>query len=95
MTRQALGSFTDAELIYELLRRFVGKPAEPPEEWCEDCIHFKVWTKAKDPPNDYNPCGRRHATEFWMPVGMDPHAPGGFFRKHCTDYHMAGEERDA
>lgn len=54
-------------------------------EACEECAHFKAWTRRGDPPETYNPCSKRHAMRFRMPEPWeDPHA-GGYYRLVCSD----------
>ncbi|TKD30031.1 hypothetical protein [Azotobacter chroococcum] len=94
----SLDAYTDQQLMDELLNRRLERENEQPIEYCEDCQHFKVWTKpirrswndirrvVGDVPDDYNPCSRGHSMLFRMPEEWEgPHADCGYYRRACCD----------
>lgn len=82
----SLDQFTDQQLQDELLnRRLEREQVDEPKDYCDECQHFKCWTKRSDPPDSYNPCSHGHAMRFHFPEGWeDPHS-GGYFRRICSD----------
>lgn len=82
----SLDRYTDQELMDELLnRRLDREEGEEGRVYCDDCKHFKCWTKRGEVPEDYNPCSKGHTMRFHMPEGWeDPHG-GGYFRRVCSD----------
>ncbi|OZB22685.1 MAG: hypothetical protein B7X51_14785, partial [Pseudomonas sp. 34-62-33] len=57
----SLEHYTDQQLMDELLNRRIEKEAGEPTDYCHDCQRFTPWTKRREPPDDYNPCGLGHA----------------------------------
>ncbi|WP_039804017.1 hypothetical protein [Azotobacter chroococcum] len=94
----SLDAYTDQQLMDELLNRRLERENEQPIEYCEDCQHFKAWTKpirrswndirrvVGDVPDDYNPCSRGHSMLFRMAEEWEgPHADYGYYRRACGD----------
>lgn len=75
---------TQAQLLEELVRRQNKATREqPPEQWCDDCVHFKASTTATE---KYNPCQKRHAMDFYFPQDFEgPHGTCGYYRTVCPD----------
>lgn len=81
-----LASFTDDQLLEELVRRRNAKKLERvPPRWCDECLHFKTWDKENDPPKSYNPCLMGHAMEFYTPRSWQSPETFGHYRIICTD----------
>lgn len=82
----ALAEFSDRELRNELIaREQARKPRARPFRPCDECIHFVGFTGGGDPPDDYNPCAKRHKMSFRMPEGYSDH-DYGFYRSGCKDW---------
>jgi hypothetical protein len=79
----------DDELLAELARRERARTAkEPPEQWCDDCVHFiPAGDLSDDDLDEYNPCAKGHKMKFHPPedmagvCGME----FGFYRNNCRD----------
>lgn len=84
----SLDHYTDQQLMDELLERRSQREAEDSGEgipWCDECVHFKAWTRRGDPPENYNPCQQRNTMRLKIPgFGDDPHETG-FYKRHCVD----------
>lgn len=83
----SLDHFTDQQMLDELLERRVERELGGENlEYCHDCRHFKPWGRKSEPPDDYNPCQRKHSMRFRMPEEWeDPHADHGYYRRVCSD----------
>ncbi len=82
-----LRPFSDAELLEELARREEARSRRKPvKHWCDDCDHFKPWSKPliEDIPDDYNPCGKGHKMSFRVPESYTS-IDYGFYRRVCKD----------
>lgn len=82
-----LTDYTDDQLLEEIVRRQNARKTERPEQWCHDCLHFKVWDKSGDPPQSWNVCGKGHENHFYSPQDCDEAIRGefGFYRRVCAD----------
>lgn len=80
---QDLASYTEEELLEELVRRKNGSTKREPEVWCDDCANFKTWAGKNDPPDSYNPCIKKHEMKFWTPADYED--PCGYYRRVCGD----------
>lgn len=89
-----LAKFSTAVLLEEIARREQQRAERKPiKDWCEDCKHFKFWTKSSDPPDDYNPCSKGHKMSFRVPETMsDVDNDSGYYRRICTDRAGMGKE---
>jgi len=85
-----LVSFTDDELLEEIIRRRNARDRDGPEvKWCDECRRFVPWRDGLNVPENYNPCANRHAMKFRSPAGYN--APFGFYRTLCPDRQEIGE----
>ena len=82
-----LSAVSDERLIEELANRARARAEKKPHDiaWCEDCVHFRVWTRSSEPPRNYNPCSEGHKMQFQMPADHNPYADMGLFRIACED----------
>ncbi|WP_300727389.1 hypothetical protein [Pseudomonas sp.] len=79
-------AFTDEDLLEELVRRRnAAKRDYQPAKFCEDCMRFRTWGGAGDPPKTYNPCGKKHRMEFHAPASYGQLNDFGYYRAICTD----------
>lgn len=86
----SLSAFSDEELQAEVSRRLQAKRDEKdrdPIPWCFDCEHYKTWPRDHDPPDDFNPCSKRHKMHFHNPLDYDEAHRGeyGFYLRRCKD----------
>jgi hypothetical protein len=74
---------TTAQLLEELaLRMREGSQPEPPEQWCDDCAHFRYSaTQSKT----WNPCAKKHAMQFYFPQPHDSPETFGYYFEACVD----------
>lgn len=91
-----LSSCSLDDLLAEVVRRRNEQRAAEGEElpWCDDCAHFRLWTKYGDPPRTYNPCARGHEMEFKVPEDWEPPETFGYFRRICVDRRPRSESPD-
>ena len=85
-----LAMFSDDELIEELARRSNNRDARDIEandvgRWCHDCGNFNTWKRPGEPPESFNPCGKRHTMSLYLPKDHESPEVGGFFRRVCAD----------
>lgn len=75
------------QLIEELARRQnTSELEEPPQQWCDECKHFKTGTAWQvEHQRGYNPCTKRHQMNFYMPQPHGDPDTFGFFRPVCPD----------
>jgi hypothetical protein len=91
---EALKDFTDDDLRHELQRRRCVTKRERPRRFCDDCVHFNVWTGGlcREVPKDWPPCKLGHVCKFMCPEVWAPYSENwGFFRVGCKDYKRADE----
>lgn len=84
-----LKSFTDDQLLEELIQRRNGRSVNKPEHWCHDCRNFVAWDDAKRKslmPETFNPCTKGHSMLFVVPEEIDDEY--GFYRRVCADRDM-------
>lgn len=82
-----LKSFTDTELLEELLRRKnASKSKRRPKHWCEDCQNFTSATAKMSEAQleKYNPCSKGHVMDFYMPAEWES-IQAGYYRRGCAD----------
>jgi hypothetical protein len=79
-----ISTATLAQLVEELAKRLNknGGREEPPERWCDDCVHFRPMA---NPPHYHNPCDKGHQMEFYVPQDGDGPETFGYFREVCVD----------
>lgn len=85
----SLDRYTDQQLVDELMnRRLERELGQDSEEirYCDECVHFRFWTRRSEVPEDYNPCSAGHMTVFRYPMeGEAPDAEYGHYRRSCRD----------
>lgn len=83
----SLESFTDQQLMDELLNRRIEKAMGQEDiQYCHDCERFKPWAGRRDAPETYNPCSVGHELKFRMLEEWEgPHDEHGFYRRVCSD----------
>jgi hypothetical protein len=82
---KSLSEYSTDALVIELNRREKEfSPRRVKIVPCDECVHFKTWTKDSDPPEDYNPCAKSHPLLFKTPRGYDD-TNWGFYRPGCKD----------
>lgn len=94
-----LKGFSNEQLLEELSRRQRIRDERDERaafQPCDECANFVNWTKASDPPDNYNPCSKGHVMKFRMPEGGDPR-PGewGFYRRVCADRETPAENKNS
>lgn len=84
-----LASFTDEQLLEELIRRRNARTVATPKHWCHDCRNFVAWDEVRrkgEMPDDFNPCTKGHEMKFIVPQEIgDEH---GFYLSVCADRDM-------
>ena len=81
-----LQHITTEALLDELQRRREGaKHLKLPENWCNDCAH---WRAAKSLRDENNCCSKSHSMEFVMPAddGYPVDGEWGHYRRDCPDW---------
>jgi hypothetical protein len=79
---------TVPQLVEELVRRQNAEQVleEPPEQWCDDCVHFQCATgKYEAERPRFNPCQKKHSMDFYVPQPHDSPETFGYFRLVCPD----------
>jgi len=79
-----LEDFSEDELIEELARRRNARQVSKPDRWCCDCANFRYWKGRGEPPDDYNPCQKKHVMEFVVPEDYCDE-DYGYYRRVCAD----------
>ncbi|MFG5411473.1 hypothetical protein ABXN37_29275, partial [Piscinibacter sakaiensis] len=90
-----LATFTEDQLLEELIRRRNQRTTAHPEHWCHDCQHYKAWDEVERPrdaigriprcPDDFNPCTKGHKMQFVVPEDYPDGQEWGYYRKVCAD----------
>lgn len=77
---------TQVQLVEELARRLNENTRDdPPEQWCDNCVHFRTTTAACAQRPDYNPCSKKHKMSFYVPQPHDSPDTFGYYREVCPD----------
>lgn len=78
---------TQEQLVEELARRLNenGRREAPPEQWCDDCVHFQHGTGRVVDRKNYNPCKKRHQMQFYVPQPWDSPECFGYYVEVCAD----------
>ncbi len=77
---------TAAQLLEELAKRMRdGSQPEPPEQWCDDCVHFRYSATVS---KAWNPCAKKHAMQFYVPQPHDSPETYGYYVEVCADREM-------
>jgi hypothetical protein len=78
---------TQVQLVEELARRLNENVRdEPPEFWCDNCVHFRTTTgRALELKPHWNPCAKKHQVSFYVPQPHDSPDTFGYYVEVCPD----------
>lgn len=76
------------QLVEELGRKLNAQHkdmADPPEQWCDECKHFRFLLPGEDFRRERSPCMKKHPMDFYVPQPHDSPETFGYFRLVCPD----------